>query len=154
MAPGAAADQLLRMRARLLCLPGGTGMFSHPSWIDWSGVQVWDEQGGKVEGTRVVCAAALKFASVWWPRGQGWWQREKPCSTRGHCGLTAWPWNTALGGGNEAFPKAFSKQKPRSAVSLTLPCQVKQLSIQMCPPWAQSVCPAWGNLQVFLCSWG
>lgn len=41
-----------------------------------------------------------------------------------------WPWNATLGRGNWAFPKAFSKQKPYSAVSLTLLCQLTLLSIQ------------------------
>lgn len=62
-------------QAATLARIGSIGMLSHPSQIDWSGICVWNEQGLKVEGTRVVYAAAPKSGSVWWPRGQGWWQR-------------------------------------------------------------------------------
>lgn len=46
------------------------------------------------------------------------------------------------------FPKAFSKQKPYSAVAVsrTLLHQVMLLSIPLCPPQARGACPAWGTL--------
>ena len=136
---------------------GGVGLLSHPSWVALapqlgrlgSETRVWDVQGGSVERARVAYVAALKVGLVFGGRGDRAGGRGESCSTRGHCGLAAWPRNAALRRGNKRlFPKAFSKRKPHSAVAAprTLLRQVMLLSIPLCPPRARGACPARGTL--------